>query len=270
MKHLKLFESFEIVEPIKYGEPLNVKEINFLKGYNIMCPEWILKDDNYYYVFNHRCENIKDLPETYIHGVCKKYGITNYTINDDYTIDVDSDVIIHGISLTKIPLKFNKVSGNFYCGRNQLTTLEGSPEFVVRSFYCNDNQLTTLEGSPEYVGAHFSCQNNLLITLLGSPEFVGFDFDCYSNQLTTLEGAPESVGGDFNCTDNKLTTLKGGPIEVGKDFSCTDNKLTTLEGSPKSVGEDFFCSGNNLTTFEGKPDYIGGDFYWGGKIHKLQ
>jgi len=39
MKHIKLFESFEIAEPIKYGgEPLNNKELNFLQGYNIMCP----------------------------------------------------------------------------------------------------------------------------------------------------------------------------------------------------------------------------------------
>ena len=54
MKHLRLFESFEVVEPILYGDPLNNKEINFLKEYNVLCPEWILKDDNYYYVFDHK------------------------------------------------------------------------------------------------------------------------------------------------------------------------------------------------------------------------
>ena len=81
MKHISLFENFEIVEPIIDGELLNNKEINFLEGYNIMCPEFILKDDNYYYVFNHRCENIKDLPATYIHGLCSKFYISDYTIN---------------------------------------------------------------------------------------------------------------------------------------------------------------------------------------------
>ena len=73
MKHIKLFENFEIVYPIKDGEPLNNKEVNFLEGYNVICPEFILKDDNYYYVHDHRCENIKDLPLTYIHGICSKY-----------------------------------------------------------------------------------------------------------------------------------------------------------------------------------------------------
>jgi hypothetical protein len=173
MKHIKLFESFEIVDPIKYGEPLNVREINFLNGYNVMCPEWILKDDNYYYVFDHRCENIKDLPLTYINGVCSKFYISNYTINDDFSIDVDGDVDISIESLTKIPLKFNRVSGYFNCQDNQLTTLGGSPKSVGGSFYCNDNNLTTLEGGPEYVGRYFDCRNNNLTTLKGRPKYIG-------------------------------------------------------------------------------------------------
>ncbi len=92
MKHIALFENFEVAEPILYGDPLNDKEINFLKEYNVMCPEWIKKDDNYYYVFDHRCENIKDLPETYINAVCSKYAVKNYKINDDLSIDVDGKV----------------------------------------------------------------------------------------------------------------------------------------------------------------------------------
>ena len=128
MKHIKLFENFEVVEPIKYGEPLNNREINFLKGYNIIFPEWILKDDNYYYVFDHRCENIKDVPLTYIHSVCKKYDIKNYTINDDYSLDVIGNVNLNWFSLPQIPLKFNIVSGNFSCSNNKLTTLEGCPK----------------------------------------------------------------------------------------------------------------------------------------------
>jgi len=229
MKHLKLFESFEIVEPIKYGEPLNNREINFLKGYNVMCPEFILKDDNYYYVFDHRCENIKDLPETYIHGVCKKYNIKNYTINEDYTIDAHGDVNFRGKSLTKIPLEFNNVVRDFICSNNKLTTLEGSPEYVGGSFVCSNNQLTTLKGSPKEVGGYFVCPFNHLTTLEGSPKEVGGHFYCNNNKLTTLEGSPEYVGGRFNCERNKLTTLEGGPEYVGYDFYCSWNPLTSTE-----------------------------------------
>jgi hypothetical protein len=229
MKHLKLFENFEIVEPIKYGEPLNNKEVNFLEGYNVMCPEFILKDDNYYYVHDHRCENIKDLPLTYIHGVCSKFKIRNYTINDDYTIDVDGSVSISNRKLSKIPLKFNKVSKHFNCNNNNLTTLEGSPESVEWSFWCYSNQLTTLEGSPKKVGDSFDCAWNKLTTLKGSPDSLNGDFFCYNNQLTTLEGGPTYVGGYFDCKNNQLTTLKGGPESVGGYFDCRTNPLTSVE-----------------------------------------
>ena len=235
MKYLKLFESFEVVEPIKYGEPLNNKEINFLKGYNIMCPEWILKDDNYYYVHDHRCENIKDLPLTYIHGVCSKYEIKKYTINDDYTIDVDGNVDLDVKSLIKIPLIFNRVSGSFNCSHNKLTTLEGSPKYAY-SFYCSHNKLTTLEGSPKYAYS-FYCYYNQLTTLEGCPKRVGGGFFCYNNQLTTLKGGPESVGWQFDCDMNKLTTLEGGPEYVGGDFSCVDNPLVSTKHEGKIRGK---------------------------------
>jgi hypothetical protein len=201
MKHLKLFENFEVVEPIKYGESLNQKEINFLKEYNIPCPEWILKDDNYYYVFDHRCEKIKDLPLTYIHGVCSLLEITNYKINDDFTVDVGGDrgVFIDGrymdspayrlklIPSNKLPLKFNKVRGTFNCSYNKLTTLEGAPKQVGGNFFCENNKLTTLEGAPEYVGRDFRCVSNKLTTLEHGPDYVGGDFICYDNPLESTE-----------------------------------------------------------------------------------
>ena len=209
MKHLKLFENFEVVKPILHGgDPLNDVEVNILKRFNVLCPEYILKEDNYYYIYDHRCGNIRDLPLTYIHGLCSKFGIKKYTINDDYSIDVDGNVELHGKGLTKIPLKFNKVSGWFYCYNNKLTTLEGCPEKVGGLFGCSFNNLTTLEGSPKEVGG---------------------DFYCHNNKLTTLEGSPKEVGGSFCCNTNKLTTLEGGPKYVGGNFYCRNNPLKSTE-----------------------------------------
>ena len=187
MKHLKLFENFEVVEPIKYGDPLNNKEINFLKGYNIMCPEFIQKDDNYYYIFDHRCENIKDLPLTYINAVCKRLNIFSYNINDDHTIDVDDNIDISFESLSKIPLKFNNVSGDFLSYNNMLSTLEGSPKSVGGDFCCPYNRLVTLKGGPEYVGKYFDCSKNKLTTLEGSPKYIGGNFNFGNNPLTSVE-----------------------------------------------------------------------------------
>ena len=55
-----------------------------------------------------------------IDSICKNFGIKNYTINEDSTIDVDGNVYLRNKGLTKLPLKFGKVSGNFDCYNNQL------------------------------------------------------------------------------------------------------------------------------------------------------
>jgi hypothetical protein len=136
--------------------------------------------------------------------ICKKYDIENYTINPDGTVDVDGDIDLINRRLKAIPLKFNRVGGDFYCDNNQLTTLEGSPKEVGRGFWCDYNQLTTLEGSPKVVSGGFYCSNNQLTTLEGSPKEVGGGFYCDYNKLNTLEGSPKEVGGSFYISDNPL------------------------------------------------------------------
>ena len=118
-----------------------------------------------------------------IEQICKKYGITNYTVNQDGTVDVDQNVLLARENLTRLPLKFGKVSGNFWCDNNQLTTLEGCPTEVGGSFGCSNNQLTTLEGCPKTVGGGFYCSGNKLTTLEGCPKTVGGGFYCYGNPL---------------------------------------------------------------------------------------
>jgi hypothetical protein len=90
------------------------------------------------------------------------FGIANYTINDDLTIDVKGNVRLYNKSLTCFPsfIKFNEVSGYFSCFNNQLTSLEGCPTIVGDSFYCHNNQLTSLEGCPRTVGGGFYCLYN--------------------------------------------------------------------------------------------------------------
>jgi hypothetical protein len=155
--------------------------------------------------------------------ICKKYGIKNWTIIDGL-VDVDGDVDLSHRRLTKLPLKFGRVSGYFYCDYNNLTTLEGAPKEVVGDFYCSNNKLTTLEGAPKEVGGYFWCNRNKLTTLEGAPKEVGGDFYCRNNKLTTLDGSPKEVGGYFNCSYNKLTTLDYMP-NVRGDIYINDNPL---------------------------------------------
>ena len=86
-----------------------------------------------------------------IDAICKKYSITNYTINDGGSVDVDGDVNLTERELTKLPLKFRRVTGKFYCGYNYLNSLKGSPNYVGRGFYCHNNYLTSFEGCPTQV-----------------------------------------------------------------------------------------------------------------------
>ena len=57
------------------------------------------------------------------------YGIKNYSWRGKL-LDVTGDVDLSNINLSKLPFKFGKVSGGFYCSSNQLETLEGAPKEV--------------------------------------------------------------------------------------------------------------------------------------------
>jgi hypothetical protein len=76
-------------------------------------------------------------------------------------VDVDGDFYCRGQGLTDFKgVKLRKVSKDFDCGYNQLTTLVGAPQSVGGNFYCENNQLTTLVGAPNTVGGFFGCANN--------------------------------------------------------------------------------------------------------------
>lgn len=123
-------------------------------------------------------ENFND-----IDSICKQYGIQNYTINDDGSIDVNGSVNLSNRGLTIIPLKFNNVSGDFDINGNKLVTLEGSPQTIGRNLFSSENLLTSLKGCPSSIGDGFYCVDNKLVTLEYYPETITGDFDCYGNPI---------------------------------------------------------------------------------------
>ena len=128
-----------------------------------------------------------------INQICKEYGIKNYIINPDGSIDVDGSVSLYRRVLRELPLKFGVVTGDFDCSFNQLTSLIGCPSYVGQNFKCTGNDLsrTGLEGCPQEVGGHFECLDNQLTTLKGGPRKVGGNFWCWNNKLTNLKYVPE-------------------------------------------------------------------------------
>jgi hypothetical protein len=76
----------------------------------------------------------ESITEIEVAKICKKYDIENWILNPDGTVDVDGDVYLSGQRLSKLPLKFGRVTGDFWCFDNQLTSLEGCPKEISGAF----------------------------------------------------------------------------------------------------------------------------------------
>jgi len=100
----------------------------------------------------------------------------NYEEYIGKTIKVTGDVNLRNLGLTKIPINFTEVDGNFYCHENKLSSLEGAPEKVGRDFDCYENKLTSLVGAPKEVGKNFVCWDNPLKSFEDKPEYIGGKF----------------------------------------------------------------------------------------------
>jgi hypothetical protein len=142
-----------------------------------------------------------------IEKICKKYGISNYTIVDGL-VNVDGNVNLYNKGLTEIPLRFGRVSGDFDCSCNKLTTLKGSPLYVSGHFYCGWNNLTNLKYSPmEVCGDYYCYGNKHLKTLRGLEEcFFMKEIDCFGTPVYELFSLFKNK--EWSCADvNKLNDL---------------------------------------------------------------
>ena len=115
---------------------------------------------------SHTGEGFKAQRRELIEKWLKEYNIKDYTINDDFTIDVNGNVDLTFNHLSELPeyIQFNIVKGDFDCRRGDLTSLRGCPREVEGGFYCTSNELTSLEGAPEEVRGHFYCNDNNNLT----------------------------------------------------------------------------------------------------------
>ena len=74
-----------------------------------------------------------------IEGWLKKYNIKYYTINDDFTIDIEGNVNLCKYSEKELPgyIQFNIIKGHFNISSSNIITLKGVPK-KCEKFYCND------------------------------------------------------------------------------------------------------------------------------------
>lgn len=128
-----------------------------------------------------------------ISKLCEKYNITDYSINGDGSIDVYSTVDLTNKKLKKIPIKFNRVIGNFFISYNLLEDLENCPKSIYGNFDCDHNKLITLKGCPFEVWGDFYCS--------------------YNEKLTSIDYLTKHISGKFHL------------INTGVDYIYTESKI---------------------------------------------
>lgn len=174
---------------------------------------------------------------SYLHG-------TDYTINEDGSVDVNGSVEISMRHIQSIPLRFRNVFGDFGIAANNLKSLAGAPEFVEGNFYAWNNGLTDLRGCPKEVGGDLYLGSNKLTSLQGLTQKIGGSLSVYNNKLTSLDGCPEMINEDFTCGENPLTNLVGGPEIVNGFYDCSETEIWDFEGIARYIGEDLRCDFN--------------------------
>ena len=199
--------------------------------------------------------------------IANKYQITlgNFEIKETGRLIVYGDVIIKNSSLTKLPLFFSRVDGNFDISNLKLKNLKGCPTFVGGKFNCAGNILESLKFGPKVVRGSYDCRNNKLKSLAGCATYIGNDLQCANNILINMIGSPKKITGLFNCKLNKLTSLDGCPDEIWGRLNISNNLITNFKNafSKKEfrfVGE-MYCTSNFVNNLEGLPANFDGKLF---------
>lgn len=121
----------------------------------------------------------------YVDNICEYYNIKDYTINKDKTVDVDNNVYLENKGLKSLPFKFGRVTGWFNISNNQLTSLEGSPNYIRSGFNVGRNKLESLKYSPAYIGRFFDIQRNDISSFEFFPNHCA-EFICYETPLEPI------------------------------------------------------------------------------------
>jgi hypothetical protein len=129
--------------------------------------------------------------------------LTRYEIQHD-KVNVMGDVNLSGRGLSKLPVKFGTVYGNFDCSWNQLQSLEDFPKFVRGDINCQYNRIANLLGIEENFshvsGTIFLNENPIATGGLGAiqiPGLSGIEADsCAFKIIGKYLQQPENI---FHC-----------------------------------------------------------------------
>ena len=99
------------------------------------------------------------------------------------------DVDLAQLDLVRLPLRFREVTGEFSCGFNRLISLVGCPQ-KAGSVFANSNNLKSLVGGPETVLKTYDVSDNELETLDVLPVRIGEKFIASRNPGCPFQHPP--------------------------------------------------------------------------------
>ncbi len=217
----------DIADEIGWSLITDISLNHITKSYNEEKNFWTYKGEE---VIGHIYKPLLDLTDKDdISRWLHKKGISGYHILKDNSVKVQGDVNLSGKleNLSKLPLRFHEVAGDFDVSDNELITLEGSPKRVGGSFLAYKNELNTLKGGPIEVGKNFIILRNNINSLEYSPVKVKEDYICSHNPLKSLAGIVYVGGNVF--TNILVETLKY------QEFSY--NSVITYKYSGEAISE---------------------------------
>lgn len=191
---------------------------------------------------------------------------------EDWSVSVSGDVNISFEELKNkkleivpfkyLPIKFNKVNGDFNCSDHELISLRGCPRIINGQFICSYNKLTSLKYAPAIGSTYFNCSHNQITSLKFKHQQVSGRFFCYHNKLTEIDMIPYGIS-EFDCSNNQITGFSKQIIKTynkyNSSFKFTKlnlafNQLTSLKNIVNSAHIQVIdCSFNKITSLKQTP-----------------
>lgn len=175
--------------------------------------------------------------------------IEPFVYNGDVVLTDKKDE--NGNALNSIPIKFNRVIGNFICKNMGLTNLQNCPETVNGNFDCSNNNLKNLIGGPKNVYGTYYAMNNKLESLKGI--FTVNNLNITNNMLKNLDSTPSSgeqsnlfITGNGDFSNNLINDLLSN-IDIHGELNLSNNML---------VDTSFNTVGNQLPRLYNNSSFI--------------
>jgi hypothetical protein len=161
------------------------------------------------------------------------YGIQNYTINDDMSVDIDGSVLIDRRHIPRLDVKFRNVSNEFFINKCGLESMNNLP-ISCKCVTLTNNNINEISNVP--LNCQYLNLNNNKITEIQNIEHL--------TELSTLE-----------ISHNKITKLYGLPSSI-KRISLENNLLKNFKNFPKALimrddEKMYLIKGNPIVSLKG-------------------